>query len=148
MIGNTPLRAVVDTNVFLSGLIVERGNPFNVLEAWRAGRFVLVSSPELFQELERVLSRPEFARRLGAELIAGTIRLVGNRADAAETLGDLPVEVRDPKDEMVLAAALAAGADYIVTGDQDLLILEGDESLGHLRIVTPRVFLEELVMRE
>ena len=56
-------------------------------------------------------------------------------------LAVLPVHCRDPKDDMVLACALGAQAAYLVTGDADLLALDGDPALGRLRIVTPRQFL-------
>ena len=53
----------------------------------------------------------------------------------------LPIHCRDPKDDPVLACALGGHADYIVTGDADLLELAGHPDLGALRILTPRVFL-------
>lgn len=49
---------------------------------------------------------------------------------------------RDPKDDIFLACALAGQCDYLVTGDRDLLDLQGHPGLGQLRIVTPREFLE------
>ena len=52
--------------------------------------------------------------------------------------------MRDPKDEPILAAALGGGADYLVTGDADLLIYRGDSRLGSLQIVTVHQFLAVL----
>jgi len=49
--------------------------------------------------------------------------------------------LRNPNDAHILAAAIAGGADYLVTGDRDLLVLGGDPALGSLRIVTPAEFL-------
>jgi predicted nucleic acid-binding protein len=57
---------------------------------------------------------------------------------------ELPLPVRDVKDEPILAAAFGGQADYIVTGDKDLLVLDGDPRLGKLRIVTARAFLDVL----
>lgn len=51
------------------------------------------------------------------------------------------MDVRDPKDVMILASALSGRAHYIVTGDDDLLSLDGAPALGALRIVTVRDFL-------
>jgi predicted nucleic acid-binding protein len=56
----------------------------------------------------------------------------------------LPVHIRDPKDERVLAAALGGRADYLVTGDDDLLVLNGDPRIRTLKIVTVREFLDLL----
>ena len=61
--------------------------------------------------------------------------------------GTLPVQVRDPKDEHVLAAALSGKADYLVTGDEDLLHLDGDPKLGNLQIITAREFVNLLDAR-
>ncbi|HSH81667.1 MAG TPA: putative toxin-antitoxin system toxin component, PIN family, partial [Herpetosiphonaceae bacterium] len=55
-----------------------------------------------------------------------------------------PVAVRDVKDAHVLAAALDGSADYLITGDDDLLVLADDPRLGTLQIVTIRVFLDRL----
>jgi len=54
------------------------------------------------------------------------------------------VAVRDVKDEKILASAIEGAADYLVTGDADLLILNGNPALGTLKIVTVRDFLAVL----
>jgi predicted nucleic acid-binding protein len=64
--------------------------------------------------------------------------------EAVKARSSLPIDVRDEKDERVLEAALGGRADYLVTGDNDLLVLAGDPRLGALRIVTARAFLELL----
>lgn len=61
---------------------------------------------------------------------------------------NLPVKVRDPKDEQVLATALGGKAEYLLTGDDDLLVLNGDSKLGRLQIVPGGVFLELLQSSE
>lgn len=65
-------------------------------------------------------------------------------AERVDLLPVLPVSVRDPKDEHILAAALGGEADYLVTGDQDLLVLAGDPRLGSLQIVTVAAFMDIL----
>lgn len=54
---------------------------------------------------------------------------------------EIPLPVRDPKDVHILATALGGDADYLVTGDHDLLVLRGDPRLGRLQIVTAAEFL-------
>jgi predicted nucleic acid-binding protein len=64
--------------------------------------------------------------------------VVGEAVVPAPTL---PVAVRDPKDEPILAAALGGKADYLISGDDDVLVLSGDPGVQPLRIITPRASL-------
>lgn len=118
------VRAVVDTNVLLSGLFW-RGRPHALMEQVRGGTLTLISSPALLAELAEVLNRPKF------QLI-----LARSNTDPDQTLGELrglaeiidppplPAPVsRDPSDDAVLALAAASRADLIITGDADLLTL-------------------------
>jgi putative PIN family toxin of toxin-antitoxin system len=146
MTGSKLPSGVVDTNLFVSGSILKRGNPFTVLEAWRQRQFLLVTSEELTAEIADVLNRPEIKQRynLTDEEVTETLVLVQSIGLTTSPIRQLPVEVRDPKDRKVLAAALSADADYLVTGDDDLLALSGHPALGQLKIRTPRTFLDEL----
>jgi hypothetical protein len=74
----------------------------------------------------------------------GRMRAEGERV---EPTGTIPVAVRDPEDVHLLAAALGGNAAYLVTGDADLPILNGDPALGPLRIVAARAFLDALARR-
>jgi putative PIN family toxin of toxin-antitoxin system len=138
--------AVVDTNIFVSGVISKRGNPAALIERWRRGDFTLLLSPPLYLELDEVLRRPKFTERYGAtqEEIAALLDLVRVQGRQVSPRKRLPLRSRDPKDDKFLAAALAAKAQYLVTGDDDLLVLDGDIRLGGLRIVTVGTFLELL----
>jgi putative PIN family toxin of toxin-antitoxin system len=62
-----PLSAVLDTNVLVSGLIAAEGAPRQILDAWLEGRYTLVSSLYLVEELVHVLSYPRIAERLPLE---------------------------------------------------------------------------------
>ncbi|MBI4492304.1 MAG: putative toxin-antitoxin system toxin component, PIN family [Chloroflexi bacterium] len=139
-------RSVIDSNLFVSGTILKRGNPFLLLEAWRGGRFTLLLSREQREELEDVLHRPQIQQRysLSLEEVATLLHLLDTTAASAPPRRRLPVAVRDRKDEMILAAALSGRADYLVTGDDDLLVLRDDPRIGRLKIVTVREFLEIL----
>ncbi len=70
------------------------------------------------------------------ELQSGAIQAV--------PLSSLPIQSRDPNDDMFLAVALGAAATFLVSGDNDLLSLKGAPELGELRIVTVREFLDLL----
>jgi hypothetical protein len=137
------LRVVVDTNVFVSSLLSNRGQPFAVLEAWKAKKFILVMSPEQQAELQDVFSRPRLIKRCHLSLseinnLLVQIDLLSQKVSGTTVL---PVAVRDVKDEKILASAIGGAVDCLVTGDIDLLTLNGNSMLGTLKIVTVREFL-------
>lgn len=128
--------AVIDTNVLLSALHPRSGPPAEVLDAWGAGRFRLVTSLEQIEEFRRVARYPKLRAHLPRRAVG---RLV-NRLRSAEVLlerlrraGASP----DPGDDYLLAMAAATNADYLVTGDKALLALG---RLATTRIVSPRRF--------
>jgi len=141
-----PIRAVLDTNVLVSGLVAEEGPPGRILDAWLQGRFVLVTSLYLVEELTHVLSYPHIADRLrlGNEELAAILAALLSRAEVTRRHLHLPGVTRDPKDDAVVACAQEGQADYIVSGDQDLLALGEYEGM---RVVTPRQFAELLSMK-
>ena len=127
--------AVFDTNVVVAALLT------NGLchECFRRAirKRLLVSSPALLQELESTLRR-KFAMTAAADTFLNAFRAQVRLVDPMA----LPARVcRDEDDDLVLATAVAAGADQIVTGDQDLLVLGAYEGV---RLVSPRQFLEGL----
>lgn len=139
-------RVVIDTNLFVSGTLLKRGAPYRLLEAFRAQQFTLVISEELRAEIAEVLQRPKLAARY--QVTEGDVAALLFAIDTGAAFTPLttppPGRVRDPKDEAVLLAALSGAADYLVTGDEDLLVLRSDPQLGTLRIVTVTEFLEVL----
>lgn len=137
-------RIVVDTNLFVSGTILKRGNPHTLLTAWRDSVVEILVSESQYDELTDVLSRPRLADRyhLTADELTDLFAHMA-AAPRIEPIFTLPVSVRDPKDEHILASALGGNADYLITGDEDLLVLRDDERLGTLRIVTVAEFLAE-----
>jgi predicted nucleic acid-binding protein len=88
----------------------------------------------------RIRSRYDVAEQELTELFEDLRSLASSTFLATE----LPVDVRDEKDRQILAAAIGGRADYLVTGDNDLLVLAGDPRLGALQIVTARTFLDRL----
>jgi putative PIN family toxin of toxin-antitoxin system len=139
------LKVVVDTNVLVSGTILDRGNPYEILEAWRRQEFTLVLSAEIVAEIETVLRRPKIFKKynLTETLIARLIAAFGQEATTIKTISIDPIPDVEPADLKFLACAEVSDADYIVTGDQELLDLKTHR---HSRIVSPRAFLT--VLRE
>ncbi|MFB3920636.1 MAG: putative toxin-antitoxin system toxin component, PIN family [Terriglobia bacterium] len=138
------LRAVLDTNVFVSGLINPQGAPAAILRALRSKRFTLISSPPINEEIIEVLSRPSIRDRYGlGERIFDVSFILW---ELAELVIDLPV-VRvcsDPDDDKFLATADAGRAEYLVSGDVgDLLRLHQYRDVA---IISPRQFISLLEM--
>ncbi len=138
------VRAVLDTNVLISGLIAVKGIPRRILDAWLEGRYTLVISLYLIEELTFVLSYPRIAQRLSLsdEELAVILAALLTKAEVTPGKLRLPGVTRDPKDDAVVACAKEGRADYIVSGDQDLLVLGEYEGI---QIVTPRQFWEVLM---
>lgn len=136
------LRAVIDTNVIVSAFISPNGPPAGIIRALEAGRFVMVTSLAINEEVLEVVCRPGLWGRYGFSLHAADIaHIVWKRAEMVVEPPTVTVS-RDPKDDKILSAAVGGRANYIVTGDiKDLL------SLGQyrgIRIVDPRSFLAAL----
>jgi uncharacterized protein len=131
------IRAVLDTNTIVSG-VGWGGPPGAVLDAALDGRYELISSPPLLDELRRVLSYPKLQVVVGdADELIKLLALAATVVTPTETV----TISRDPDDDRLIEAALASDAEVIVTGDQDLLALG---RIGHIQILTPREFLEYL----
>ena len=119
------MRLILDTNTALSGLLWPEGPPGKLINAAETQRIKLACSTALLAELQGVLTRHKFAAQLHerglsvADVFGGYAALVVRVAPAA-----LPRVSRDPDDDHVLACALAARADLIVSGDKDLLVLQ------------------------
>ena len=138
------LRAVLDTNVFVSSLLNKTGAPARLLDAWRAGEYLLVTSPPIMAEIKAVLELPRIKDKyaLTDQDIRQLLDLL--EKDAILVPGLSPVNntiLQDPKDEIFLSCALDAGADVIVSGDRHLLSLKAFEGIP---IVLVRQFLDRL----
>lgn len=141
--GNRP-RAVVDTNVWVSGLINPDGPPGQVLRALRNRRFQPVATWALAEELANTLRRPKLARYgFTDEDIEDVLSLLAPFLPTVE----VEVLIRDPDDAPVVAAALTGHAEIIVTGDKDLLDdgeLRSWLADRRVEVRTPRQFLDDL----
>ncbi len=135
------MKVVLDTNVLLSGLMLPESVPGRIVRAWRAAQFELVLSEPMLDEIGRVLAYPKIERRLKWDqvTISRFLLLLQFKADVVDISSATVAVPRDPQDVPVLATLVAGGADYLVTGDKDLL------TLGHnYPIVTPVEFASRL----
>jgi putative PIN family toxin of toxin-antitoxin system len=128
------MRLVLDTNVVISGLLWN-GSPRNLLDAAIGGAVEIYTSTVLAAELREALGYAKFVRRLAQN--GSTIDLAVERFMAIANLvasATIQRVLADPDDDQVLACALAAGADLIVSGDTVPLNLK---SFHRIPIVTP-----------
>jgi len=139
------IRAVIDTNILVSGLINPDGPPGRILKALRDGRFTIILSPDLLDEIAAVLLYPRVRDKYGIdrrarEALSDLLALRGDLVAPAER-----VQVcRDPDDDRLVEAAVGGHAEYIITGDVDLLHLEGFRTT---KIIPASKFLSILAAR-
>jgi putative PIN family toxin of toxin-antitoxin system len=136
-------RVVIDTNVFVSGTSIANTPPSQVLDLWRNGLFVLVTSPQLMAEVKDVFTRPNIMNFTGLSLVETQAFLQEMKRRSDVTKGEYHIKplAGNPADTVVLQAAVEGGATHIVTGDKKhLLPLKAYQGIP---IVTPRGFLSE-----
>ena len=133
------MRAVLDTNVFVSGVFFG-GPPGRVLEAWRDGDVETAISREIVEEYVRV--GEELSAQFPGVDLEPVLDLVASSATFVASLS-LPEPVsKDADDDKFLACALSAAAKYVVSGDRDLLDVSPYEGVTVLR---PRVFVDTVL---
>ena len=136
------MRVVIDTGVFVSGLIRKQGTTGDVLRALRDGRFIVIYTTEIVVEIIDVLGRANFRTKYHIEPddITALVNLLRLRGELVTPTRKVTAS-HDPKDDKFLEAALATQTDYIVSGDGDLLDLTPFEEIPILR---PAEFLARL----
>lgn len=115
------VRAVIDTNIWVSSLINPFGFPALLRKAFAEGAFHLVISEPLLQELGDVLARPRIRDRYGIteEDILGLLTLIEELADNVLLAGDVAI-CRDKDDNAVIEKAIKGQAQYLITRDDDI----------------------------
>lgn len=112
-------RVVIDTSSLISYIITQGDIMRQVMDAWDNDEFTVVSSPQLLEELARVLRRPKIQQRaqVSPQWFVNHVATY-----ASFMLGIVEVEgvCRDPKDDKFLACAVEGKADYLVSSDKDL----------------------------
>lgn len=141
-------RATFDTNVLFRTLI-QQGNLANrLLSLWREGRFVLVLSPTIVEEVQAVASRPQLMRKYRYTLqeVDALIHLLTQRAVIADVPFSLTLCQRDMTDNKLVDCAILGRVQYLVSSDNDLLDLELKRALFEfgVEVVEPLIFLENI----
>lgn len=129
-------RIVIDTNIFISFLLNRVSSNFDKL--FNQGEYTLLYSQELIDEFIFVAKRKKFAKYFSGNDLQSLLLMIKNRAVFIDVFSKTAI-CRDPKDNFLLALAKDGKANYIVTGDKDLLALK---SFGKTKIVTLTEFIE------
>lgn len=118
-----PVRAALDANVLASGLAHAAGAPGQVVSAWWKGEFQLVTSEAIIEEVTRTLTKPYFVRMVSRSRHEAAMRGLRRQASRVTPAADIEGIATHPEDDLVLATAVAGQADFLVTGDNQLLKL-------------------------
>jgi putative PIN family toxin of toxin-antitoxin system len=136
------MRVVLDTNVLVSALMIETGNPAAIYRAWQQGEFILLTCAEHLDELRATLRKPAIAERIKPYKAGGLVNEITKLAESVESLPHVRRSV-DPTDNFLLALSEAGRAEYSVTGDKSgLLALKHHKGT---RIISPRIFVLKLL---
>ncbi len=133
------MRAVVDTNILIRALIKPQGTVGPILKRLRDGDYTIIYSEPVLDELLEKLQLPRIREKyhLDQSATEDLMALLALRGELVKPAQKIRV-CRDPDDDRLIEAALAGNAEYIVTGDEDLLVLKKFETI---LIVPPRIFL-------
>ena len=122
---------VLDTNTYVSAYVLR--SPITTKALGKAQKnYQLVFSEQTWAELVDVINRPKFSKYLNESARFAILELLKEVAIFIETT-EIITDCRDPKDNKFLELAVAAHADYIITGDLDLLILNPFRTISILK---------------
>ncbi len=130
-------RFVIDTNVLVSGILIFQSSSDKAYKKARSIGNILFSESS-FQELEEILKRPKFNKYVSLEIRNQFITKFKLESEQI-TITEKIVICRDPKDNKFLELAFNGNADFIITGDQDLLVLN---PFRGIQIITVNEFLK------
>ena len=133
------MRVVLDTNILIGALITKGTPPDTLYRAWLRGEIELVTSTAQIRELADVLARERLQRFLDADEAAAIVENIGTRAVILDQLPSVS-HSPDPMDNLILATAIAGGADLIVSGDKKHMLAL--RQVDGIPIVTARQALE------
>ncbi|MBM3239005.1 putative toxin-antitoxin system toxin component, PIN family [Candidatus Poribacteria bacterium] len=137
------VKVVIDTNLVASATIVSVGHSAPILDAWRAGKFQIVTSPQIIEEMKQVLFYKRIRKRSFMTEDEVLILLDSLEHSSIQTKGELQLKVvdADPADDKFIIAAIEGKTSYIVSGDQHLKDI--GEYQG-IKIISPTEFLKIL----
>jgi hypothetical protein len=140
------MRVVIDPNLLVSYLLTHRGPIAQIIDTHLAQEdFTLLGCVQLLEELDRVLRYSKFQRYFDDKTRLRFVALIASLSELLDIPDQVPRLVRDPKDDYLIACALAGKADFLVSGDKDVLAVKAVETV---KMVTAKQFLETLSVVE
>jgi putative PIN family toxin of toxin-antitoxin system len=140
------MRVVFDTNVLVSYLLIHRPPIATLIDVHVAREDIVpVTAAELLAELDRVLRYPRLQRYISEEERTRFVALLMALSKVVELPDTIPQICRDPEDDRVIACAVVGDADVIVSGDDDLLVLD---RVGEVVVLPPAQLLARIEGQE
>ena len=142
------MRVLLDANILISYLL--KRNPDSpitrIVEAGILGEYTLLLPEALLEEYStKIADKPYLAERITAsEMQQFSAILTANSETIPEITETIPAVTRDPKDNYLLAYAVVGDADYLVTGDEDLLVLQNVQGV---QLCRPSDFVRQVLDR-
>lgn len=132
------IRVVIDSSVLIRYLLKpSRATRELIEQTWLEEKIEVVTAPELMQELADVLARPKIRRFVMQDEATALIEALTLLGTILPPLGPIPPYTRDSKDDKFVACAMLGDAQYLITYDEDLLVLG---AVATVEILTPEVF--------
>lgn len=138
---------VLDSNVIISSLLYSPGSASRIIKLWRNNFFQILISSYILSEIKDALRDKQLIQKyhispIKRDRLLTQLHHAGERLDPVGSYG---LASRDPKDSPIIQLALVGHADYLVTGDQDLLVLANNASVKPLAILNPHDFLQKFL---
>jgi uncharacterized protein len=135
------MKVVLDTNILASGAISATGTVSNIVDSWRRGQFTVIVSSPILDELSATFEKPYFRRSLTKAQSSHFLQLVQKRATVSPITVPVHHIATHQEDDVILATAVSAKADFLVTGDTKLQRIGTYKGVA---ILSPRQFVEVL----
>jgi putative PIN family toxin of toxin-antitoxin system len=131
------LKFVIDTNTLVSSILIASSVPDRAVKLIRHSGIILISVATI-EELQKVMNRPKFDKYVDREIRSEFIAQLTQQSELVE-INEPVIACRDSKDDKFLELAVNGKADYLISGDRDLLVLH---PFRDIPIITPAAFLE------
>lgn len=137
------LRVVLDTNIFVSGLISPLGTSGKIIKAWEGKKMTILVTRPILKEIHEVLLRPSIKKyhHLTDSQVSDFCKQIDQFSILLKQSVKLPDISIDPKDLKFLDCALLGKAEFLVTGDKELLVLK---KINGTTIISPSAFVDHL----
>jgi len=137
------IKAVLDANVFISGLISRSGPPGQLIDRWLANQFALALSSDILDELKRVVEYPHLKARIEPQRAESLFISLAHLAEQTPGELSIPRLKIDPSDTIYFICAIESKSDFLVTGNRSHFT-EFEKDYPSLKLVSPREFLETI----